>query len=240
MDTPTGASFDNLSKAELVKHLQAEREKSGAFFRLLVNMLHDFRMPVTNIRVYAHLLLVPPADELSPLTETQAKYVQSMNVIADRLHMSQEFFSLALRTLQLIHEPSPKEKIVLAELEILEKLTPNGLNTLPAIHAPRRDVLTAMDLLTFMQSDGLELSFAVDGDWVRVSSSHLANRPYWFERSFTPETGQLRYEESVAGYEPVGLLIALVEKNGGAVFAELGGDSTYSLSFTLPVYKQES
>ncbi len=146
---------------------------------------------------------------------------------------------MALRTIQLLHEPLPKEKVALAELAALAKQTTSELNSLPPIHASERDVWTIMDLLAFIKSDELELSFIHDGDWVRVSSSNFANLPYWFERSFDKETRRLRYEESVAGFEPVGLVIALVEKNGGTVFAELSGDSTYSLSFTLPVYREE-
>ncbi|MCC6601868.1 MAG: HAMP domain-containing histidine kinase [Anaerolineae bacterium] len=234
------SSLDNLSKAELVEHLQSEREKSNALFRLVASMLHDYRAPLANIGGYTRLLLSPQLNELAPLNQTQQKFVQSINAIADRLIKSQEFYSLALRTVQLIHEWPSHEKIILAELEILEQLTPNNLYSLPAVEIPRQAFLTLVDLLTFIKSDELELSFAVDGDWVQVSSANFENRPYWFERSLDPATGRLKYKESAAGFEPLGHIVALVEKNGGTVFAELDGESTFGLSFTLPVYKEAS
>src|SRR5690606_24054032 len=104
---------------------------------------------------------------------------------------------------------------------------------------PRQAFLTLVDLLTFIKSDELNLSFTVDRDGIRVSSASLANRPYWFEGSLDPATDRLKYKESAAGFEPLGHIVALVEKNSGAVFAELGTEMTYSLSFTLPVYREE-
>jgi hypothetical protein len=54
------------------------------------------------------------------------------------------------------------------------------------------------------------------------------------------ETGRLHFSERARYLNPVGLATALVEKYGGAVYAELTGESTGHLSFTLPVYREES
>ena len=239
MQNSTPPSFNDLTKAELIERLKVEQEKSEAFFRLTANVLHDFRAPAANVRGYAQLLLVTPGNELHPLNETQAKYVQNMSLIADRLQKVQDFYSLALRTIQLLHELLPKEKVVLAELEVLEKQTTSGLNLLSPIDASKQAISTIMDLLNFMKSDELEVRLEDDENWVRFNFSNFTNPPYWLERNLDKRTNRLGCEESMPGYEPLCLVIALVEKQSGAVYAELGSDLTYSLSFTLPVHQEE-
>lgn len=240
MQSPTSPSFDDLSKAELIEQLKAEKDKTEAYFRLIGNMLHDFRTPVSNIKSYAQLLLVSPQKGPTSLSEVQAKYVQAMNLIAERLQKSQDFFFLALRTIHLLHEAPLKGKAVLAELAILEKQTTSDLNLLSPIDASEQAISTIMELLNFMKSDELEVRLEDDENWVRFNFSNFTNPPYWLERNLNKETNQLGCEESMLGYEPLCLVIALVEKYGGAVYAALGADSnaTYNLSFTMPVFRE--
>jgi hypothetical protein len=114
------------------------------------------------------------------------------------------------------------------------------MNLLSPIDTSKQDISTIIDLLNFMKSDELEVSLEDGENWVRFNFSNFTNPPYWFERSLNEETNRLDCDESMLGHEPLCLVIALVEKQGGAVYAELGSDSTYSLSFTLPVYREES
>jgi len=166
--------------------------------------------------------------------------VQNLNLIAERLQKSQDFFQLALRTVQLLYQPPPKEKVFLAELAVLQKKTISDLNLTPPIDASKQDISTIMDLLSSMEADELEAGLEDEEDWIRFNFSNFTNPPYWLERNVNNKTNRLSYDESMPGYDPLCLVIALVEKNRGAVYAKMGSDSTYSLSFTLPVYREES
>ncbi len=46
MQTPTPPSFDELSKTELIEQLKVEKDKNEAYFRLITDILHEFRNPV--------------------------------------------------------------------------------------------------------------------------------------------------------------------------------------------------
>ena len=239
MQSSTLPSFDEPSKAELVEKLKAEQEKNEAYFRLIADMLHEFRNPVVVIRSYAQLLLASPAEELPPLTETQAKYAQTINLTGERLQKTQNFFFLALRTIQLLHVPPPKEKVVLAEIEGLQNQTTSDLHLLSPIDASKQAISTIMDLLNFMNSDELEVSLEEDENWIRFKFSNFMNPPFWLKRSLNEKTNRLSCDESMPGYDPLCLVIGLVEKQSGAAYIKLGNDSTYSFSFTLPVYRED-
>ena len=116
--------------------------------------------------------------------------------------------------------------------------TTNDLNLLSPIHTSKQDISTIMDLLNFIKSDELEVRLEDDGNSVHFNFPNFTNPPYWLERGLNEETNRLSYDESMPGHDPVCLVIALVEKQGGAVYAEINSDSTYSLSFTLPVYQE--
>ena len=173
-----------------------EKDKSGAYFRLIGNMLHDFRAPVSNVRGYAQLLLVTPPKGLTSLSEVQAQYVQNLNLVAERLQKSQDFFQLALRAVQQLYEPPPKERVVLAEVEVLQKQTISDLNLLSPIHASKQVAATLIDLLNFMKSDELEVRIEDDENWVRFSFSNFTNPTYWLERNVNKETNRLSYDLS--------------------------------------------
>ncbi len=238
--TSTPTSFGELSKTELIEQLKMEKKKNEAYFRLIGDMLHEFRNPVTIIRSYAQLILASLAREkLTPLTETQAKYAETINIVGGRLQKIQDFFFLALRVMQLLHEPLQTEKVVLAELEVLQKQSTSDLNLLSSIYASKQAISTIMDLLNFMISDEFEVGLDEDENWIRFKFSNFMNPPFWLERSIIEGTNQLSCDQSMPIHDPLCFVIGLVEKQSGAVYAKLDKDSTYSLSFTLPIYQEE-
>ena len=76
-------------------------------------------------------------------------------------------------------------------------------------------------------------------EYLRFRFPHTTEIPsYRIEDFIDGETGRLKFTERQRYFDPVGLATGLVEKYGGAVYAELTGEKTCNLSFTLPVYRE--
>ena len=78
-------------------------------------------------------------------------------------------------------------------------------------------------------------------DTLRFHFPHTIQIPSSRVKNFVDgETGRLKFTERQRYFDPISLATGLVEKYGGAVYAELTDESSCHLSFTLPIYQEES
>jgi hypothetical protein len=240
-------SLDDLSKDELIQLLKIEEAKSRVLNDLFMTISFEFRTPATIIQAYASLILQEESEFFPKLTEVQTKSIESMKSAGDRIHEMVRFMMSKVQAFQYVQSPPPKTKVILAELKGLEVWADFGLTNLANISPVFADegVITALfdlfgfDLNIYYQQE-LKISIYDEGDWVSFNFLNIGHRPIWLDDYLDVETNRMSCNEAFQWSQPFCLAINLVEKYGGAVYAELGNDSTYSLSFTLPVYREES
>ncbi|WP_420627290.1 sensor histidine kinase [Candidatus Leptofilum sp.] len=247
MTNPNPLSPKELSKDELIQLLKIERAKSRFLHDLFVTISFEFRTPATVIQAYANLILQEESGFFPKLTEKQSKSIESMKSAGDRIHEMVRLMSSKVRAYQYVQSPPSKTKVVLAELKGLEVWTDFGLSNLARISPVFADegVITALfDLLGFELNihyqEELKISIYDEGDWIRFNFINIRHRPIWLDDYLGDETNRISCNEAFQWSQPFCLVIDLVEKYGGAVYAELGSNSTYSLSITLPVYQEGS
>ncbi len=240
MQTPTPSSFDDLSKDELIEQLEAAQARNEILIRFIGSIIHEVRAPTFMVLGYANLFLKEA--ETAPSLSVLIKYVQGMKKTAERI---QEAGNLSLawwRMLQLLEKPPAKTKIILADLNRFEQVAgvpiKTDLTQISPILANEEVIIAIMESLRFRKSDEAELVIREDGEYVHFTLSNGTNLSYWVDKYLKNENGRLVCDEQKSIFEPICVIVTLVEKYGGAVFAELSSNSTYSLSFTLPVYQE--
>ena len=157
---------------------------------------------------------------------------------------------LVNRATFFLKEPPTKTKVLLSRIEQLKNraglsITSDLMQASP-VYADENVIEVIVEILAFhnflhKSDETAELSIENDGDRVRFNFSNLSQSPlsYYLEKYFDKVGDRLVCKDESWLYEPMCLVVALVEKYGGAVFAKLGSDSTYSLSFALPAYREE-
>ncbi|GJM43076.1 MAG: hypothetical protein DHS20C20_33580 [Ardenticatenaceae bacterium] len=247
MTNQTSSSLEELSKDELIQLLKVEQAKSRILYDLFMTISFEFRAPATVIQAYANLILDEKSEFFPKLTEVQSKSIESMKFAGDRIHEMFRFMMSKVQAFQYVESPPPKTKVVLAELKGLEMSSDFISTDLAQVSPVLADggVITALfDLLGFdlniYHQKELVISIFDEGDLVRFNFSNLGHRPIWLDDYLDVKTNRMSCNEDFQWSQPFCLVIALVEKYGGAVYAELGSNSTYRLSFTLPIYQEES
>jgi len=240
MQTPTSPSFDDLTKDELIEQLEAAQAKNETMVRFIGSIIHEVRAPTSMVLGYANSILMEA--ETTPSLSTLVKYVQGMKKAAERIQEAGNLSLLWWRMLQLLEKPPAKTKIFLAGLKHFEQAADAPIKTdltqIPPILANEEVIIAIMEFLRFGKLDEAELVIREDGKHVHFILSNWTNLSYWVEKYLKNENGRLVCDEQRSIFEPICVIVALVEKYGGAVFAELSSDSTYSFSFTFPVYQK--
>jgi signal transduction histidine kinase len=240
MQTPTPSQLNELSKDELIKLLKTEQDKYEAMVQIIASISHDTRAPIAAIIGFTYLFL-KESETNSSLTELHMTCVQGIKKFADRVEQVISFCSSWRSGIQLLSNPTVKAKISFAETKYLEQAVGmpimSDMTQIPSVFADKGAILIIMELLRSLKNEEAEAILKADSDWVRFTFSNL-HLPYWLIRNLDGEMNRLFCEESIPQYEPLCLVVALVEKYGGTVYAALGSDSTYNLSFTLPVYHE--
>ena len=239
MQTPTSSSFHDLTKDELIEQLEAAQARNETLIRFIGSIIHEVGAPTSMVLGYANLFLKEA--ETAPSLSVLIKYVQGMKKAAERI---QEAGNLSLawwRMLQLLEKPLVKTKIFLAELNHFEQVAEVPIKTdlteISPILANEEVIIAIMESLRFVKLDEAELVIREDGEYVHFVLSNWTNLSYWVDKYLKNESNQLICDEQKNIFEPICIIVALVEKYGGAVYAELVSNSTYNLSFTLPVYQ---
>ena len=247
MTDPDTFPLRKLSKDELIQLLKIEQAKSRFLHDLFVAISFEFRTPATIIQAYANLILQEESGFFPKLTEEQSKSIDSMKSAGDRIHEMIRFMMSKVRAFQYVQSPPPKTKVLLAELKGLEvwaDFGPTNLAEVSPVFADEGVITALFDLLGYDLSiyyqEELEISIIDEGDLVRFNFSNIGHRPVWLDDYLDAKRNRMSCKKTFQWSQPFCLAIDLVEKYGGAVYAELGSDSTYSLSFTLPVYQEES
>ena len=240
MQTSVPHSFDNLTKDELIELLEAEQAKNETLLRFIGSIFHEVRAPTAIVLGFANLLLMEA--ETSSSHSNFVKYVHDIKKAAKRIQDANNLHSAWWRMLRLLRETPAKTKIVLAELHHLEQSVgipiTIDLAQIPPIVANEEVVLAVMESLRYVKRDEAELIIREDGEYVHFILSNWAELSYWVDKYLDNDGNRLVCNDKANVFEPMCLVIALIEKYGGAVYAELGDDSTYTISFTLPVYRE--
>ncbi|MEZ4594023.1 MAG: hypothetical protein R3D55_23220 [Chloroflexota bacterium] len=241
MTNQTSSSLEELSKDELIELLQAAQAKNERMIRFIGSIFHETRAPTAAVLGYANLILVEGATAAS--RADTVKFVQGIKKAAERIQEAQKFSILWWNVLQFLTEPLAQTKISLAEIKNFEEAVGMPIKTdlasIPPILANEEVLITVIRYLGYAKSDEAVLKFSQDEDFICVILSNRTFQSYWVEKYLDSESGRLVFSSDTEIFEPIDLVIALVEKCGGAVYAELGNDSTYTLSFTLPIYQEE-
>lgn len=225
--------------AELRLKYQAKNE---AMIRFIGSIFHETRAPAAMALGFAKLILMEGENTTS--RSDIVKFVQGIKKAVERIQEANNWHVIWWRMLQLFEEPLVQTKIFLAEIENFEEVVGMPIKTdlaqIPPILANAEVLITVIKSLGYGKRDDSELIFSQDAEQVFVTLSNTPYQSYWVEEFLGNESKRLVCASETGIFEPIGVVIALVEKYGGAVYAELGSDSTYSLSFTLPIYQEES
>ena len=173
------------------------------------------------------------------LSENQVTFVQHIKSKAQNLEQVIHDAINVFQVFQLLAEPVVKNKLILATTKEFIRISATiDITSISPILMDEHALLVIMRLLGLTQKNDAELSVHEDGDWVWFVFSNLINPPHWLKGYLDPESNQLSCKEQIYLYDGICPAVALVEKYGGKVYATLGDDDAYRLSFTLPVYRE--
>lgn len=213
--------------------------KNETMIRLMGSIFHEIRAPIATALGYSNLILMENETAIS--RSDIVKFVHGIKKVAEHIQEADSFHIIWWRTLQLFEEPLVQAKISLAEIENFEKVVgipiKTDLSQIPPILANEEVLITVTQSLGCAKRDDAELIFSQDAEQVFVALSNTPYQSYWVEEFLDNESKRLVCASGTEIFESMSVTIALVEKYGGAVYAELGNDSTYTLSFTLPIYQ---
>ncbi|MBK7895885.1 MAG: hypothetical protein WAS33_11110 [Candidatus Promineifilaceae bacterium] len=216
--------------------------KNESMIRFIGSIFHQTRAPAAMALGFAKLILMECENTTS--RSDIVKFVQGIKKAVERIQEADNWHVIWWRMLQLFEEPLVQTKIFLAEIENFEEVVGMPIKTdlaqIPPILANAEVLITVIKSLGYGKRDDAELIFSQDAGQVFVTLSNTPYQSYLVKEFLDSESGRLVYSVESKIFEPIGIVIALVEKYGGAVYAELGNDSTYTLSFTLPIYQEES
>ncbi|MCA9942288.1 MAG: hypothetical protein KC449_02350 [Anaerolineales bacterium] len=206
---------------------------------------NDFLTQVSFILGYSKLMLEHPESMGGSLNNEQLEGIQAMDRYAKNIHEDIKYYIFySLRAIELVDEEPEREVVTLAEIgEVSEFSVESGLDLETAVSVNRDEARSIINLLAggwFQRNRGSSLVVtAVSDDTLRFHFPHIIKIRYNIEDILDGETGQLKFTERQLYFDPVGLATGLVEKYGGAVYAELTGESSCHLSFTLPIYQED-
>ncbi|WP_420641976.1 hypothetical protein [Candidatus Leptofilum sp.] len=244
-----GASFLLNYRRELQEaNQQLERlnVKYQATQDVLQNFRHEILEAVNRMMGSSRLFLEQPELMGGPLNREQLEGIEIIWQSAEHNYeiIKHYFFDL-LRAIEVVDEEPEPEAATLAEIVAgTEFVVESELALETAVSINRYEAQSIINLLArgwFQRNKGSVLEVtAVSDDTLRFHFPHTAQIRNNIEDILDDETGQLKFTERQRYFDPVGLATGLVEKYSGAVYVELTGDSTGHLSFTLPIYHEES
>ncbi|MCB9008495.1 MAG: hypothetical protein H6656_14175 [Ardenticatenaceae bacterium] len=249
-------TFENLG-ASLVQDYRRElqeanqqldklRLKYQAKDEALQGAANEFVGALSLIVGYSKLFLKQPELIGGPLNSDQLEGITAIDNRARNLHEAIDyyFFDLLGRIDSVDAEPVP-EAVALAEIgKMTEFAVESELALETAVSVNRDEARSIINLLAggwFQRNRGSSLVVtAVSDDTLRFGFSHTIQiSSYHIEKFVDGETDRLKFTERQQYFDPVGLATGLVEKYGGAVYAELTGESSCHFSFTLPIYQED-
>ncbi|MEZ4594024.1 MAG: hypothetical protein R3D55_23225 [Chloroflexota bacterium] len=213
---------------------------------ILQSAANEFMSSLNFILGWSKLLLEHPESMGGPLNSDQQEGIEAINDHAQKLYEAIRYYIFdSLRSIELRDKQPVPEAVTLAEIgKMTEFEVESELDMETAVSINRYEARSIINLLArgwFQRNkgDGLVVT-AVSDDTLRFHFPHTVKIRYNIENILNAETGQLKFTEREQYFDPVGLATGLVEKYGGAVYAELTGDRSCHLSFTLPIYQEES
>ncbi|MCB8926980.1 MAG: HAMP domain-containing histidine kinase [Ardenticatenaceae bacterium] len=230
----------NQQLAELRLKYQAKGEA-------LQGARNEFVGALSLIVGYSQLFLKQPELIGGPLNSGQLEGITAIDNRARNLHeaIDYHFFDLLGRIDSVDAEPAP-EAVALAEIgKMTEFEVESEFDLETAVSINRYEARSIINLLArgwFQRNKGSVLEVtAVSDDTLRFHFPHTIQIPSSRVKNFVDgETGRLKFTERQRYFDPISLATGLVEKYGGAVYAELTDESSCHLSFTLPIYQEES
>ncbi len=247
-------TFENLG-ASLVQDHRRELQKANQQLDklklkldttqdILQSAANEFMSSLSFIRGWSQLLLEHPESMGGPLNSDQHEGIVAINDHAQKLREAIEYYIFdSLRSIELLDKQPLPEAVTLAEIgKLIEVESELAWETAVSINKfEARAIINLLARGWFQRNKGSVLVVtAVSDDTLRFRFPHTTEIRYNIEDIVDEETGQLKFTERQRYFDPVGLATGLVEKYDGAVYAELTGEGTCHLSFTLPVYREES
>jgi hypothetical protein len=196
---------------------------------------------------FSRLFLEKPELMGGPLNREQLEGIELIRQSAENNYeiIKHYFFDL-LKAIEVVdNEPEPEE-VTLAEIgEMSQFSIESDLALDTAVSINKHEAETTINLLAigwYKRNKGSVLEVTAEpGKYLRFRFPHTTEIPSSHAKnSVDGKTGRLKFTERQRYFDPVGLATALVKKYSGAVYAELTDESICHLSFTLPVYGEES
>lgn len=208
---------------------------------------NDFLTQVSFVLGYSQLMLEHPESMGGVLNSEQLEGIEAIDRYAKNIHEGIKYYIFdGLRAIDLVDEEPEPEEVTLAEIgEMTQFSIESDLALDTAVSVNKREAEAIINLLAmawYRRNKGSVLEVTAElGEYLRFRFPHTTEIPSSYAKdSVDGETGRLQFTERQRYFDPVGLATGLVEKYGGAVYAELTSEKTYNLSFTLPVYREES
>lgn len=212
---------------------------------VLQSFRHEMLEAVNRMMGFSRLFLEKPELMGGPLNREQLEGIEIIRQSAEHNYeiIKHYFFDL-LKTIEVLDKEPEPEEVTLAEMgEMTEFAVESELALETAVSINKFEARTIINLLAagwHQRNKGSVLAVtAVADGTLRFHFPHPIEIPYNIEDILADETGRLKFSERQRYFDPVGLATGLVEKYDGAVYAELTGEGTCHLSFTLPVYQEE-
>ena len=213
---------------------------------ILQSAANEFMSSLNFILGWSKLLLEHPESMGGPLNSDQQEGIEAINDHAQKLYEAIRYYIFdSFRSIELRDKQPVPEAVTLAEIgKMTEFEVESGVDLETAVFINRNEARSIINLLArgwFQRNEGSVFEVtAVSDDTLRFRFPHTIQIPsYDIENFVDGETGRLKFTERQQYFDPVGLATGLVEKYGGAVYAELTDESRYYLSFTLPIYQEE-
>lgn len=214
---------------------------------ILQSAANELMSSLNFILGWSKLLLEHPESMGGPLNSDQQEGIEAINDHAQKLYEAIRYYIFdSFRSIELRDKQPVPEAVTLAEIgKMTEFEVESELDMETAVSINRYEVESIINLLArgWFQRNKVDVLTvtAVSDETLRFSFSHTIQIPsHHIEKSVDGKTGQLKFTERQRYFDPVGLATGLVEKYGGAVYAELTDESSCHLSFTLPIYQEES
>lgn len=228
---------------EANQQLDKLKLKLDTIQNILQSAANEFMSSLSFIRGWSQLLLEHPESMGGPLNNDQHEGIKAINDHAQKLHEAIRYYIFdSLRSIELLDKQPLPEAVTLVEIGKMIKVQ-SELAWETAVSINRYEVESIINLLArgwFQRNRGsVVVVTAVADNTLRFRFPHPIKIRYNIEDILDGETGRLKFTERERYFDSVGLGTGLVEKYGGAVYAELTGEGTCHLSFTLPVYQKE-
>ena len=209
---------------------------------ILQSAANEFMSSLSFILGWSQLLLEHPESMGGALNNDQHEGIEAINDHAQKLHEAIRYYIFdSLRSMELLDKQPLPEAVTLAEIGKMIKVE-SELAWETAVSINRYEARSIINLLAkgwYQRNKGsVVVVTAVSDDTLCFRFPHTIEIRYKIEDILDDETGRLKFTERERYFDPVGLATGLVEKYGGAVYAELTGEGTCHLSFTLPVYQK--